>query len=230
MSPRYALYFTPPPGSELAGLGAAVLGYDCHSGEFVAQPPLRGIDPEELRTHTAEPRRYGFHGTLKAPFSLKEGASLDDLKNAVRDFASDHRAFAAGTLSPRPLGRFIALTLDMPSVELSLFAAECVAALDGFRAPLSERDLQRREAANLSARQRNLLMRWGYPYVFDQFRFHMTLTGPLPQERVGAWLESLEHRMGEERTLLMDSITLLEQAGPDEPFRVVSRIGLGGQE
>jgi hypothetical protein len=28
-------------------------------------------------------------------------------------------------------------------------------------------------------RQRNYLDRWGYPYVMEEFRFHMTLTGRL---------------------------------------------------
>ena len=224
---RYALYFTPRPDSDLARIGAAMLGYDCYTGTAVEQPILPGIAPDELRSGTAEPRRYGFHGTLKAPFTLSEGFSLDDLRKAVCGFAAEWPAFEVGTISPRRLGRFIALTPDAPSLDLSLFAAECVAAFDQFRAPLSDKDRQRRAMHNLSPRQKALLERWGYPYVFDQLRFHMTLTGSLPEERIGLWFECLNHHVGTQ-PLVIDALTLLEQAGPDAQFRVIARYDLEG--
>jgi putative phosphonate metabolism protein len=226
--PRYALYFTPPPESDLARLGAAMLGYDCYAGAAVEQPLLPEITPDELHSGSAEPRRYGFHGTLKAPFTLRDGCSLDEFKNAVHRFAAEWPAFDVGTVSPRQLGRFIALTPDELSSGLSLFAAECVATFDRFRAPLSARDRQRRATHHLSPRQQALLERWGYPYVFDQFRFHMTLTGSLPEERIGPWLECL-HRYVGTRSLVIDALTLLEQAGPDAQFRVIGRYDLEGQ-
>lgn len=225
---RYALYFTPRPDSDLARLGAAMLGYDCYTGAAVEQPYLPDIAPGELHEGTAEPRRYGFHGTLKAPFSPIEGRSLEDLKNALRAFASEWPAFDVGTFSPRRIGRFIALTPDTPSPDLQLFAAECVAAFDSFRAPLSDKDRQRRAPKDLSPRQNALLERWGYPYVFDQFRFHMTLSGSLPEERIGSWLDSLGRCVGT-RPLVIDGLTLLEQASPDARFRVIERYGLEGQ-
>jgi len=225
---RYALYFTPSPASDLARLGADILGYDCYSGASSVQPALQGIAPDELYSGTAEPRRYGFHGTLKAPFTLGTGLSLDDLKGAVRAFAAEWPAFEVGTVSPRRIGRFIALTPDAPSSDLMLFAAECVAAFDSFRAPLGERDRERRAAQQLSPRQRALLERWGYPYVFDQFRFHMTLTGPLPEERIGLWLDSLERYIGGSKALAIDALTLLEQRSPESQFRVVERYALEG--
>lgn len=226
---RYALYFTPRPGSDLADLGAAVLGYDCYTGAAVTQPLFEGIVPDEFHSGTAEPRRYGFHGTLKAPFTLGAGFSVDDLKNAVRNFAAEWPAFEVGTISPRRLGRFIALTPDAPSADLSLFAAECVAAFDKFRIALSNEDRQRRAVQILSPRQQALLERWGYPYVFDQFRFHMTLTGPLAEERVEAWLEALKSYTGGVQMLTIDGLTLLEQTSQDARFRVVERYELEGR-
>jgi hypothetical protein len=189
--------------------------------------------PVFLRTNsthsgTTEPRRYGFHGTLKAPFVLREDCSLNDFTSAVRGFAAEWPAFDAGTVSPRQLGRFIALTLDAPSADLSLFAAECVAVFDRFRAPLTDKDRLRRATHNLSPRQRALLERWGYPYVFDQFRFHMTLTGSLPEERIDSWLDSLNRYVGT-HPLAIDALTLLEQENPSAQFRVVERIGLEGR-
>ncbi len=226
--PRYALYFTPRPESDLARLGATMLGYDCYTGAAMEQPLLPGLPPDELHSGTAEPRRYGFHGTLKAPFRLQEDCSLNDLRSAVRGFAAEWPAFDAGTVAPRQLGRFIALTPDAPSADLSLFAAECVAAFDRFRAPLTDKDRLRRATHTLSLRQQALLERWGYPYVFDQFRFHMTLTGSLPEERIHRWLDSLERYVGA-HPLVIDALTLLEQENPSAQFRIVERFGLEGR-
>ncbi len=205
-----------------------MLGYDCYTGVAVDQPLLPGIASDDLFSGTAEPRRYGFHGTLKAPFAIRGGCSVGELKRAIGEFAAEWPAFEVGTISPRRLGRFIAFTPDDPSSDLLLFAAECVAAFDRFRAPLSDKDRQRRATHNLSPRQQALLERWGYPYVFDQFRFHMTLTGSLPEERISSWIESLERHAGAQ-PLVIDALTLLEQASPDAQFRVIARYALEGR-
>ena len=62
---------------------------------------------------------------------------------------------------------------------LNAMAGSVVEALDGFRAPLTPEEMARRSPDRLSTRQRKLLQRWGYPHVMEEFRFHMTLTGPL---------------------------------------------------
>src|SRR5690554_5056560 len=68
MTARYAIYYAPEPGSPLDRFGAAWLGRSAWTGEPVAQPAVEGLDPEQLAAMTAEPRLYGFHGTLKPPF------------------------------------------------------------------------------------------------------------------------------------------------------------------
>ncbi|WP_445500266.1 DUF1045 domain-containing protein [Microvirga sp. G4-2] len=228
-SARYALYYVPAVDSDLARLGAALLGYDCHTGAEIAQPALEGIAPEDMRSLTAEPRRYGFHGTLKAPFALDASVSPDSLKDAVRVFAAERPPLEVGTMSLRRLGHFIALTPDAPSMELSLFAAECVAAFDRFRAPITEKDRQRRGASRLPPRHRALFERWGYPYVFDEFRFHMTLTGPLPEESQDAWMAGLGRYVGGPKTLVVDALTLVMQPSPEARFQVIGRYRLEGQ-
>ncbi len=132
-------------------------------------------------------------------------------------------------MSLRRLGHFIALTPDAPSMELSLFAAECVAAFDRFRAPITEKDRQRRGASRLPPRHRALFERWGYPYVFDEFRFHMTLTGPLPEESQDAWMAGLGRYVGGPKTLVVDALTLVMQPSPEARFQVIGRYRLEGQ-
>jgi len=39
--------------------------------------------------------------------------------------------------------------------------------------------LEKRRRSRLSERQEHLLQSFGYPYVMEQFHFHITLTGPL---------------------------------------------------
>src|SRR5262249_14198568 len=67
---RYAIYFVPPADSALYRFGAGFLGYDCYTGERLRQPHDTALTASEWAQLTREPRRYGFHATLKAPFRL----------------------------------------------------------------------------------------------------------------------------------------------------------------
>src|SRR5207245_1192733 len=80
---------------------------------------------------------------------------------------------------------FIAVIPAEPVAELQQLAADCARDFDSFRAPLGAEDRARRRPEKLTERQRDYLDRWGYPYVMEEFRFHMTLTGRLDAERRG---------------------------------------------
>lgn len=147
---RYAVYFTPKPETPLARFGAAVLGYEADAGERVPHLDWPGIDPTALEAITAEPRRYGFHATLKAPFRLAEGFAEEALADAVRALAASQPVVPVGRLRPVLLGAFVALVPAEPSRRLDLLAAECVAALDRFRAPLDKAEFARRCRAGLT--------------------------------------------------------------------------------
>src|SRR6266436_2078374 len=71
--PRYAIYFVPAPDTALYRFGAGALGYDCFTGADMATLDTLPVDAGAWRELTREPRRYGFHATLKAPFRLAEG-------------------------------------------------------------------------------------------------------------------------------------------------------------
>lgn len=230
-SMRHALYFTPPPGSALDRFGAAAIGYDAATGEDVRPLALPGIDPARLHALTADPRRYGFHATLKAPFRLEEGREAAGLAAALKAFAAATPPVAIGRLVPRALGRFIALVPAESSTGLQLLAAECVAAFEAFRAPMSPDERAKRLAAPLSARHLALLDRWGYPYVFEAFRFHMTLTGAIPDEAErAAMLAALRqaHAPLADEPVTIDAVSLLRQDAPDARFRLVARVPLRG--
>jgi Protein of unknown function (DUF1045) len=217
---RYAIYFIPSADGALYRLGSSLLGYDCYRGTDVAFP--RGL-PDDWTELTAAPRRYGFHGTLMAPFRLRPGRDETGLLRAVARFVDAARDVAVIEPVVRALGRFIAIVPRERNVVLDRLAADCVTMFDDFRAPLSAGDRARRETG-LSARERSNLERWGYPYVFDDFRFHMTLTGPVGDDRraaLGDLLSVLLMRACGSDLLQIDRIVLLRQADDTQRFRVV---------
>lgn len=227
---RYAVYFTPAHGSPLDRFGAALLGYDAYTGRSIPQVGWPGVDDRALDAITAEPRRYGFHATLKAPFRLAEGCTPTALAEAVRSLATSHAVVPLGHLRPVLLGSFVALVPVVEAPGLDPLAAACVTTFDGFRAPLDERDRARRRSAGLSARQTELLERWGYPHVFEEFRFHMTLTGPLPPAEQEPWFRRLSSAFEPiaQADVVVDAITLLRQEA-GAPFRVIERFPLKGE-
>lgn len=158
MAARYALYFAPNPDSALAKFGAAIL------------------DPAaSWAEQTSSARHYGFHATLKAPFELADGQNLNALKEAVKDFAYTHAPVDLADLAPRQMSGFTVLTCNPQPKALVKLHTAVVRDFDLFRRPLSEADFRRRNPDQLPGRQRENLLAYGYPYIFQDFEFHMTL-------------------------------------------------------
>jgi hypothetical protein len=226
---RYAIYFVPAADSDLYRFGSAILGYDCYTGDDV--PP-----PEELRQHaeawrglTEEPRRYGFHATLKAPFHLSPACTETQLTSAFLSFVGLGHHVVRIEPEVRMIRGFAAIVPHRPSARLAALADHCTMILDAFRAPMSARERARRVAANLSQSQIHNLERWGYPYLFRDFRFHMTLTGRVPGGRRDEALAVLRHsfeRACGDRPIAVDRLALLRQDGERAPFRVLSHAAL----
>lgn len=230
MSPRYAIYYTPPPFSALARFGAGVIGYDCFDAVEVTHMRLTGIDPNVQKLTTLGPRRYGFHATILAPFDLKS-QSEDDLIASASAYASEVAPIRIGSLKIVALGEFIALAPTESEEGISHFAADCLKTFDRFRAPLSVGDRERRLKLKLSAHQIDLMDRWGYPYVLDQYRFHMTLTGALQHPMRDAFREALELAFGDRAndSFELDAISVMRQDDPGSRFRVLRRCRLRGR-
>jgi putative phosphonate metabolism protein len=216
---RYALYYAPRSEEALATLASRWLGRS-------SLP-----ESERLAEITAEPRGYGFHATLKPPMTLADGASERDLLEVVGRFAYGQRAFTTPPLVLSELAGFLALVLAAPSPELQVLADQCVVEFDRFRRPSGEKELARRRAAGLTPRQDELLERWGYPYVLDQWRFHLTLTGRIadPVERAGiAKLLHQRFALFIGQPLEVRDLCVFRQPGPDRPFILLARFRLGG--
>jgi putative phosphonate metabolism protein len=188
---RYAVYFAPAESSALWQAGCRWLGRDPRSAVRLAQPAVDGWSVAEIERITASPRMYGFHATLKPPFHLADGYTAQQLTHAIQGLAARTRAFLLPQLELGSLDGFLALQPQRAGGQLSALADACVTKLDHFRAAPSADELAQRRAAGLSARQEQLLAQFGYSFVLDQFRFHMTLTERLPSalsNRLRPWL------------------------------------------
>jgi putative phosphonate metabolism protein len=227
---RYAIYWAPPAGSNLARLGGSWLGRDGEGRVVAPRPPVAGFADDRLEALTAEPRRYALHATLKPPFALADGADLATLKEALAAFAARAERVMLPGLRLTRLDRFIALTLSAPCPALDALAAACVTEIDRFRAPPSPGELARRRAAGLSPVQQAHLARWGYPHVLDCYRFHVTLTDPLDAseaDRLMAPLAALFKPATETPVPLRD-IALFHEPSAGAPFRSLERFPLRG--
>lgn len=224
---RYAVYWTPNHDSALADFGRRWLGRDAEV-PGVTPPPLPvEIHGQDVAALTAAPRRYGFHATLKAPFRLAPGMTEDDLLEGVRDLAASHAVFQLPGLHIRAIGRFLAFVPSVPSAELQELAAACVTELDRFRAPMTAEEMARRKPESLDEAARLNLERWGYPYVLDTFRFHLTLTGSLSddiREEVRQTLVAASAECAEPQDV--SDIAVFTESAPGEAFTVLRRFPL----
>jgi len=225
-SERYAIYFAPAEDTELWRFGTRWLGRDPIGGGALPQPSVPGITAEALAAATESPRNYGFHATLKPPFHLADGTDADSLRQAARAFAARRRPFQAPPVSLQRIGRFQAFALTAQSAAMDALAADCVRALDAFRAPPTEGELAKRRKRGLSERQEAYLRQWGYPYVMAEFRFHMTMLGSTRDaavhQAVAAYLEPLAAPFAAQ-PLPVDAICLYRQATRTAPFLLVER-------
>jgi putative phosphonate metabolism protein len=224
-SPRYAIYYASPQDSDLDRFGAEHLGYDAWSGADLPFPEAVVRAVPDWRALTEDPRKYGFHATLKAPMALADGKTETELFAACAAFADSPRPVPVVKPVVQSISGFIAVVPGEPSLDLQQFAADCVNAFDGFRAPLTPADRARRNPAKLTPRQCDYLDRWGYPYVMEEFRFHMTLTGRLHATRREPILAMLQARfagLGIE-SIPIDRLVLFRQNDNASRFRIIGQ-------
>jgi hypothetical protein len=229
--PRYAAYFAPDRDSELWRFGSSAIGYDAASGldqRFLSHP---GFTSDEWRDLTAEPRRYGFHATMKAPFHLAAGTTEADLRQGFDKRALRLSPVVIERLKLAFLDNFIALVPVGDATSVGHLAMAVVEGLEPFRAPPSDADRARRLAAPLTPRQIGYLDQYGYPYVGPDFRFHMTLTGAVaPHRQQPAWdaLVAAFDQPWTRQPVEIASIGLFRQDARAARFRIIHQRKLGG--
>lgn len=217
---RAALYWTPNLGDPLFAAGNAWLGRDPETGATLPQPDVPGI-----AALTADARRYGFHATLRAPMRLR--AAWPELLDATARIAASQRPFVLPRLQLASVDGFLALTLSAPCPAMDALARACVQGTEAVRAPLNEFELARRRAAPLTARQEELLAAWGYPYVMEEFSFHMTLSDRLNEAQLRALWPVAEAHFAASLAMprMVEEIAVFTQGNGE--FLIAERVELG---
>ncbi|ARO31211.1 hypothetical protein NXC14_CH03305 [Rhizobium sp. NXC14] len=226
---RYAICFTPPASDPLSLVAANWLGRNVFSGDMVEPPAVRGLGIHEIAFYTAVPRRYGFHGVLKAPFRLSAETSESQLLRDLMRFAGTYAPFQIPGLEIARLGNFYSLVPSAPCERIQYLASAIVQEFDRFRAPLSEADIERSDPDGLSAAQFANLHRWGNPYVMEEFRFHMPVTGPIhtiDMPRIEPVLGTIFEPVLRE-PVIVSNVALMIEEGTGGPFRVHSLHPMG---
>ena len=222
MKPRYAIYFVPEKDSQLADFGNTVLGRNAN-GDWVAAPSLDYPGRNRL---VKKPGHYGFHATLVAPFTLADSVSIGELQRAVESLACRQQIIPLTGLKPYSLTDFSALVLPSNGMHPSTahqrvlqLSSECITELSRYRAPLTSEDLARRNPSRLTDRQRHYLQQFGYPYVFEDFNFHMTLSSH--SDHLEDYIDWLRHYFSQlvTTTPQLDRLVICWQIDCKEPFR-----------
>jgi 2'-5' RNA ligase len=229
---RYAIYIAPPPDTPLWAFGSRVLGHDAASGNDVSGFGLPGMAPETWSAMTRRARQYGFHATLKAPFRLADGQGEEALSEAAAMLAADIPAFRLGALAATSIsspgqGGFVALTPRQSSPQLAVLERRTVLELDRFRAPLLPEERAKRRPDRLTERQRHNLDHHGYPFVLEDYRFHMTLVDTIENaDHVADLLADALARENGTADLFVDALVLFRQDTLGLKFRIVQRFPL----
>lgn len=232
---RVAIYWCPDRHSAAWEAGSRWVGRCADTGERLGQPAIEGLSPPQFEALTDDPRRYGWHATLKAPFRLKEGVTLTDLTERVQVLAASMEAFDMPALHVQRLKRFLALRPVSDNSPLQTVADRCVTGLQALAAPLDEADIARRRKAGLSPEEDALMLAWGYPWVLQRFRFHCSLTGPLDLPGREVDEHTIERLIDTARKEVCQtqptrfthlSVVVEPQAGAD--FRLHAQLPLGG--
>jgi hypothetical protein len=224
--PRYAIYYAPEPGSPLDVFGRTWFD-EKNNGNAAA---IAKLNPKRLAELSEGSRRYGFHGTLKPPFGLNPSASVESLLNAARVFARTLSPVEIPPLELAIIGKFIAFTPTAQSAALEKLSAACVRAFEAYRVPLTEEQLESYKLNRLTVHQEQMLAHWGYPYVMEEFRFHISVTDRIddPHEReeiIDALEKVAKPILG--KPVVVRHLTVFSQEAIDQPMVALERIPFG---
>jgi Protein of unknown function (DUF1045) len=227
---RYAIYFAPLPDSPWWQAGSAWLGRCAARQENIPQPVVNGVSATEFFERTAAPRRYGWHATLKAPFFLHANSDLSAIRLSMRTLSQRLQPFDMPAFQVIQLDNFLALVPKTQSEGITTIANACVTDLHPHAQALSALDLQRRRQASLSPREDALLLRWGYPYVMECFRFHCSLTGSLQgleNEQIQALHDAANEWFGSLPPRRFESLALFAEPVAGADFKLLEHFKLG---
>ena len=229
---RYAIYYTPQPGTALASFGRSWFGR-ANDGATLQAFSDAGLAGTGFARLPQAPGRYtGLHAVFKAPFTLRDGMGPDALRARLIDFSARRKPVETGPLTLARVGRFLVLRPIEPKPALEWLAAQCVGAFEGFAAPPSDTEREEHASPDLNDYQRLLLESFGDPHVLSEYRFYITLTGPLDSAHLERVAQALWPVLEEicASGVTVDGLSLFGDTGGRSALRLIGRFGLGARE
>ena len=226
---RYAIYYTPQPGTPLAAVGRSWFGR-ANDGVTLQAFSDAGLTGTGVAKPASTPSRYsGLHAVFKSPFYLRDGMGPDALKARLISFARRRKPVETGPLTLARAGRHLVLRPIEPTPALDWLAAQCVAAFDGFAEPSSGVEQDAQQSPHLNDHQRLLLKCFGDPHVLSEYRFSITLTGPLEGPHLERVTQALWPMLEEicASGVSVDGLSLFGEAEGRAPLRLIGRYRLG---
>jgi hypothetical protein len=226
---RYAIYFTPQPGTALAAFGRSWFGR-ANDGITLQAFSDAGLSGTSFAKIAAAPGRYtGLHALFRAPFALRDGMGPEALKSRLITFAARRKPVETGPLTLSRAGRFLVLRPVEATPALEWLAAQCVGAFEDFAAPPSDTEREEHASPHLSDYQRLLLESFGDPFALSEYRFAITLTGPLDAAHLERVAQALWPVLEEicASGVTVDGLSLFGDSGGRTPMRLVGRYRLG---
>ena len=224
---RYAVYFSPPEESALSKFASSWLGWNAQNAQKMSRPILKRLN-SDIAELTKLQSSYGFHGTLKPPFSIVKTKDENDLKYAILKLSQSIKKFEISTIRLKILNGFVAIVAADENNEIKNLAKKCVQELDSFRQLEPLKKVQKRRSTGLSKSEEFNLQKWGYPYVMDSFRFHLTLTRRLNPEESKNVMEVLAAELSEilRASLPIRDICLFGESDTSGNFQIIQRFSL----
>lgn len=225
---RFALYASPAADDPM--LAAMEQWFGRSAFGRTVSPQAGPFSPPDHESLTQSRARYGFHATMVAPFVLADDKDENALKAGVAAFCSETAPVDVGALKVATFGRYLALApVDQPQA-LTDLAQALVEHTQNLRAPLSDAEFERRNTPDLSPRRRALLKRWGYAATEEEFRFHMTLAGPVDPPLLDRGRDYLDDLLAPfaARPFVIDRLYLFCEPEPPGPFHIVDHWSLDG--
>ena len=224
---RYVIYYTPQPGTALAAFGRSWFGR-ANGGMTLQAFSDSGLAGTSFAKIAAPGSYAGLHALLRAPFTLRDGVGVDAVKSRIINFAARRKPIETGPLTLSRAGQSLVLRPVEAKPALEWLAAQCVAAFEDFAAPPS--DVERTEYAvpDLNDYQRVLLEGFGDPYVLSEYRFAITLTGPLDATHLERVAQALWPVLEEICAIgvSVDALSLFGDTGGRSPMRLIGRYRL----
>lgn len=237
-STHFSICYTPRPGSALAQFGRSWFGR-ANDGTTLQAFSASAVGGHSQDSITPTPGRYfGLHASFVAPTPLREDVRLDEVRTHLQRFAARRKPIETGPLKLTRVRRSLVLRPVEPRPELDWLALQCFSAFDTYTAETGPAEA---EYPHLSRYQRLLLKSFGQPNVMSEYRFGLTLTGPLDErqfERVFVALRPLVADLCADG-VCVDGLSLIgctPDAGngqfsgqnPGAPVRLLGRYALAG--